>query len=134
MKFLLDTNVCIRFLNQRSARLLERFHATDERDIAICSVVKAELYLGALKSQSPEASMAKLHPFVERFRSLPFDDLAAQQYARIRAGLESAGTIIGANDLLIAAIALAHDLTLITHNVREFERVHGLKMTDWEAE
>ncbi|KYG01863.1 hypothetical protein BE21_55765 [Sorangium cellulosum] len=65
--------------------------------------------------------------------SLSFDDVAAERYAVIRAELEGRGQSIGANDLLIAAIALAHDLTLVTHNISEFSRVTGLRLEDWEA-
>ncbi|MEW6579564.1 MAG: type II toxin-antitoxin system VapC family toxin [Chloroflexota bacterium] len=133
MKFLLDTNTCIRHLNQRSASLTERLRATAEADIAICAVVKAELYLGAIKSQSPQRTLQKQQAFAERFVSLPFDDAAALVYARIRGVLEQEGMPIGSNDLMIAAIALANDLTLVTHNTREFGRVAELKLEDWEA-
>jgi tRNA(fMet)-specific endonuclease VapC len=71
----------------------------------MCSVVKAELYFGAMKSQEPQKTLYKQQAFAERFKSLPFDDAAASEYARIRAQLEREGTPIGANDLLIAAIA-----------------------------
>lgn len=134
MKYLLDTNICIRHLNQRSATITAHLHAVDDTDIAICSVVKGELYLGAMKSRTREATLRKQLVFVERFRSLPFDDEAALYYARIRAELETAGIPIGSNDLMIAAIALANDLTLVTHNTREFGRIAGLKIEDWEAE
>lgn len=132
MKYLLDTNTCIRYLNQRSKSVIQQLHNTPETDIAVCSVIKAELYFGAMKSQNPSNTLAKQRNFVERFVSLPFDDLAADIYGRIRADLERAGTPIGANDLMIASIALANDLTLITHNTREFSRVSGLQLEDWE--
>ena len=133
MKYLLDTNTCIRHLNQRSAPVTERLQRMDEGDIVVCSIVKGELYLGAMKSQTPELTMRKQRAFVERFVSLPFDDDAALNYARIRADLEIAGTPIGANDLMIAAIVLTHDLILVTHNVKEFGRITGLKIEDWEG-
>jgi tRNA(fMet)-specific endonuclease VapC len=97
MKYLLDTNTCIRHLNQRSASVTEHLQRLDEGDIAVCSLVKGELYLGAMKSQTPELTMRKQRAFAERFVSLPFDDDAALNYARIRADLEIAGTPIGAN-------------------------------------
>jgi tRNA(fMet)-specific endonuclease VapC len=134
MKYLLDTNTCIRYLNGRSATIITRLHALDDADIAVCSVVKGELYLGAMKSRTPETTLNKQRNFVERFTSLSFDDEAALHYARIRAELEIAGTPIGGNDLMIAAITLANDLTLVTHNTREFGRITGLKIEDWEAE
>lgn len=131
MKYLLDTNICIRHLNQRSPSITARLAATDENEIAVCSVVKAELYLGAMKSQTPEATISKQRAFLERFVSLAFDD-AAIHYAQIRAKLEIAGTPIGANDLMIAAIAVTNDLTLVTNNTREFGRIARLQIEDWE--
>ena len=133
MKYLLDTNTCIRHLNQRAPSITAHLHATAESDIAICSIVKAELYLGAMKSQFPEKTMKKQQGFAERFVSLPFDDAAALVYARIRGALEQAGTPIGSNDLMIASIALTHSLTLVTHNTREFGRIEGLQIEDWEV-
>ncbi|MBI5957280.1 MAG: type II toxin-antitoxin system VapC family toxin [Chloroflexi bacterium] len=133
MKYLLDTNTCIRHLNQRSKTITEHLHSLSDSEIAVCSVVKAELYFGAMKSQTPEQTMLKQQAFVERFISLSFDDAAAVVYARFRAILEQAGTPIGSNDLMIAAIALAHSLILVTHNTREFGRISGLKVEDWEA-
>ncbi len=94
MKYLLDTNTCIRYLNQRSTAITERLHQTPEAEIAVCSVVKAELYLGAMKSQTPEVTMAKQRNFAERFVSLPFDDAAAVVYARIRAGKIGRGSSV----------------------------------------
>ncbi|MCC6615211.1 MAG: type II toxin-antitoxin system VapC family toxin [Anaerolineae bacterium] len=133
MKYLLDTNTCIRHLNRRSDSITSHLKAIPETEIALCSVVKAELYAGAMKSQTPAQSLAKQRAFADRFVSLPSDDDCALVYGRIRALLELAGTPIGANDLLIAAIALANKLTLVTHNTREFERINDLKLEDWEA-
>jgi tRNA(fMet)-specific endonuclease VapC len=132
MKYLLDTNTCIRYLNQRSQPIIDRFNAISDSVIAICSVVKAELYLGAMKSQTPEHTMLKQRIFAERFHSFPFDDNTAIIYAKIRAILEQAGTPIGSNDMMIASIAIANSLILVTHNVREFSRITDLKIEDWE--
>ena len=87
-----------------------------------------------MKSREPAKTLEKQRQFVERFVSLPFDDEAAEVYSHIRAELEKAGKLIGPNDLLIAAIAIANDVMLVTHNVREFGRVSGLKFEDWESE
>lgn len=132
MKYLLDTNTCIRHLNQRSKAVTDHLHQLAETDVAVCSVVKAELYFGAMKSQSPQTTLPKQQAFVERFVSLAFDDAAALIYGRIRAELERAGTPIGPNDLLIASIALANGLILVTHNTQEFSRITGLQTEDWE--
>ncbi|MBC7813991.1 MAG: type II toxin-antitoxin system VapC family toxin [Burkholderiales bacterium] len=134
MKYLLDTNTCIRHLNQRSAAITQRLGAISEAEIVLCSVVKAELYTGAMKSQTPEQTFAKQRAFTERYASLPFDDDAALVYGRIRAMLEKAGTPIGPNDLMIAAIALANDLILVTSNTREFSRIAELQLEDWQVD
>ena len=132
MRYLLDTNACIRYLNGRSESLRQRITAQDPDDIVLCSVIKAELFYGARKSQNPQRSLQKQQIFVNRFVSLPFDDKAAEEYSRIRAELEQAGIPIGPNDLMIAAIAVANNVTLVTHNIREFGRVTGLQIEDWE--
>lgn len=132
MKFLLDTNVCIRFLNGCNPSIQKRMSKHKPEDIVLCSVVKAELLVGVAKSENPEGRLKKIKPFLERFASLPFDDSAATSYAEIRADLEKRGLPIGPNDLQIASIAVANQLVLVTHNVREFRRVNGLNIEDWE--
>jgi len=132
MTYLLDTNTCIKYLNGKSENVRQRLEALQPQDIVLCSVVKAELFYGAMKSATPQKNQAKLQPFVSRFVSLPFDDEAAAEYGRIRAQLEKQGTPIGPNDLFIAAIGLANDVTVVTRNTREFSRVAGLKLEDWE--
>jgi tRNA(fMet)-specific endonuclease VapC len=133
MAWLLDTNACIRYLNGRSPQLRSRFNATDPAEILICSVVKAELYFGAAQSSDPAKTRNRQMQFLNRFRSLPFDDAAAATYGLIRADLSQRGLLIGPNDLMIAAISVAHGLTLVTHNVAEFGRVPGLAIDDWEG-
>jgi tRNA(fMet)-specific endonuclease VapC len=133
MTYLLDTNTCIKYLNGKSENIRQRLEASQPQDIVLCSVVKAELFYGAMKSANPQKNLAKLQPFVSRFVSFPFDDAASTEYGRIRAELEKQGTPIGPNDLLIAAIGLANDITVVTHNTREFSRVAGLRLEDWET-
>ena len=113
MTYLLDTNTCIGVLTNRVATLAERW--------------KQE------KSPKRELVHQKLEVFFSRFKSMPFDDVAAHSYGVIRAALETAGQSIGPNDTLIAAIALANGLTVVTHNTREFRRVPGLLVEDWET-
>lgn len=132
MIYLLDTNTCIRYLNGDSESVRSSLEARAPSEVFLCSMVKAELWFGAAKSRFPERSRAVLGVFFATFGSLPFDDLAAQAYATIRAQLERAGTPIGPNDLVIAAIAAANQATLVTHNTREFGRVEGLRWEDWE--
>lgn len=133
MTFLLDSNAIIRYLNGRSEGLRKRLDAQREETIVTCSVVQAELLYGAAKSANPQKALEIQRRFLDRFRSVPFDDLAARSYGPIRAYLERVGAIIGAHDLLIAAIAVAHELTLVSHNAAEFQRVPGLRLEDWES-
>lgn len=84
-------------------------------------------------SQRREANLQLLRAFFAPLQSLPFDDQCAEHYGQIRADLHKQGALIGPNDLMIAAIARAHDATLVTHNTREFGRVAGLRMEDWEV-
>jgi tRNA(fMet)-specific endonuclease VapC len=130
--FLLDTNVCIHVLNNSSPAVVTRFTAESPATLRLCSVVKAELLFGARKSNRVAKVLSSLDRFYKPLVSHPFDDECAHEYGRIRADLDRAGTPIGGNDLMIAAIARRHDLTLVTHNVDEFARVVGLAVEDWE--
>jgi tRNA(fMet)-specific endonuclease VapC len=91
------------------------------------------MYFGAARSRNPDRALAEQRLFFSRFRSLSFDDAAAESYAKIRADLSQLGQLIGPNDLMIAAICLARDVTLVTHNVAEFGRVSDLNVEDWES-
>jgi tRNA(fMet)-specific endonuclease VapC len=132
MIYLLDTNVCIHLLNERHPAILQHFRQHSPADIALCSVVKAELLCGARRSQRVEANLQLLKAFFAPLQSLPFDDDCAEHYGKIHADLLTQGKPIGPNDTLIAAVARAHNATLITHNIGEFSRVVGLQIEDWE--
>lgn len=132
MKYLLDTNVCIRYISGRSPNVLQKMRSTPADSIVVCSVVKAELFYGAMKSQRPQQTLAGHLQFFSQFQSLAFDDAAAMIFGDIRADLARKGTPIGPYDLQIAAIALANNLTLVTHNTDEFSRVLNLQLIDWE--
>ncbi len=133
MRYLLDTNTCIGVLTNRVANLTDRWNQAQPGQIRLCSVVKAELLFGAEKSAKRELVQQKLRVFFSRFRSMPFDDAAAQTYGELRAATEKQGQRVGPNDMLIASIALANQLTLVTHNTAEFSRVPGLLLDDWET-
>ena len=134
MNYLLDTNVCVGYLRgKNSDNIAARLTAASPGDVALCSVVKAELLYGAERSQQPQRNHAQLQRFFAAFPSLPFDDRAAAVYGTIRVNLEKTGTPIGPNDLMIAAIAVASGLTLVTHNTAEFGRVPGLQTEDWQT-
>jgi len=132
MKYLLDANTCIRVLNDSDADVMQRLAACQPGDVVLCSVVKAELLYGARRSARVEFNLKRLEKFAAPLHSLPFDDRCAHDYGRIRADLAGQGKPIGANDLLIAAIARAHDLILVTHNTGELSRVVGLRVEEWE--
>ncbi|PWQ93609.1 type II toxin-antitoxin system tRNA(fMet)-specific endonuclease VapC [Leucothrix arctica] len=130
--YLLDTNTCIQFINGSSVAVKNNFKQHSASDLVLCSVVKAELFYGARKSQRTESNLLTLERFFIAFKSLPFDDRCAEEYGQIKAALASQGELIGPNDLMIAAIARAYDAVLITNNTREFARVTGLRLQDWQ--
>jgi tRNA(fMet)-specific endonuclease VapC len=131
LTFLLDTNTWIYVLKGQSPALIARLGAVDPDSVALCSVVKAELLCGAHRYGNAQKRLDILHGLFSRHRSLGFDDAAAEAYGRIRHALEVKGQIIGPMDLLIAAIAVANDLVVVTHNTGEFGRIEGLKVDDW---
>lgn len=134
MQYLLDTNVCIEILRGRNPYLKQRLETAGFDKLSLCSIVWAELHCGACLLANPEPEIRRIEAAFAGWPRLPFDDAAAERYGLIRARLQGAGRLIGANDLLIAATALANGLALITHNTDEFKRVEGLDVEDWEAE
>ena len=114
-----------------AGRVGERLRGLAPRDLGIPAVVRYELHAGALASKRSERQRRFLAGLLRDARSLPFDDLAAEAGAEVRARLESRGIMIGQMDALIAGTAIAHQATLVTHNTAEFKRVPGLKITDW---
>ena len=130
--YLLDTNACIRILNDSSPRLVDRLRDTNPDDIRLSAVTRAELLFGAHNSTRIAGNLRLLDAFFKTLFSLPFDDACADRYGVLRAELAATGQLIGPNDLFIASTALAHNLVLVTHNVREFSRVPGLRLEDWE--
>jgi tRNA(fMet)-specific endonuclease VapC len=131
MRYLLDTNICIYFLNQRSEHIIRQLRKIPPQDVWLCSIVKAELWYGAIKSARKAENQARLEEFFTGFLSLPFDEEAIRVYGEIRAQVERDGTPVGPNDLFIAAIAMANNLILLTHNSEEFQHIEGLDVKDW---
>ncbi len=129
---LLDTNVCIVYLNNKNSNVNNYFNRLESDKIAVGSVVKAELFYGSRRSNNPQKSLNIQLLFLRQFVSLPFGDSCSEIYSIIRANLEKVGTPISSNDIQIASIALGNDLILVTHNIREFRRIEGLKIEDWE--
>lgn len=127
---MLDSNICIYIINKRPPRVLERFRQYRAGELALSSIVASELAFGVEKRRS-DRHVAALELFLLPFEILPFDERCVWHYARIRAGLESKGRVIGAMDTLIAAHALALDVPIATNHVKEFARVPGLKVQHW---
>jgi tRNA(fMet)-specific endonuclease VapC len=127
---LFDTNIWIA-LARGEPGATARLRSLEPAQVASCSVVRAELMFGARKSLRVAENITGFVRLLTPFVSLPFDDLAAGHYGLMRATLERAGTPVGANDLLIASIAMANDCLLVTRNGREFERIVGLRLENW---
>src|SRR5437867_3822830 len=125
MAWLLDTNAWIVYLKSAQSPIRARLEKLRPADVLLCSVVKAELLHRAEKYGNQERRLTILVELFSPYASLPFDDNAAAAYGRIRHELEIAGNVLGPNDLMIAAIALAGSHTLVTHNTTEFGRVNG---------
>jgi tRNA(fMet)-specific endonuclease VapC len=130
LAYLLDTDICIHALKKRNAALIDAFTTHDGR-MAVSDVTLYELYYGAERYDDPAARIAILENFAARLEVLPFDTRAALHAGNIRATLERQGQMIGAYDVMIAAIARSQGLVLVTGNVREFERVEGLRVERW---
>ena len=130
LRYLLDTNLCIRVLRDRPAGLRSRFNAEAD-GLCISDVVLYELLYGAERSARPAEIRQQVERFAARLSVLPFDDEAAAHTAEIRAALHLRGLVIGPYDLMIAGHARSRGLVVVTGNLREFQRVDGLRTEDW---
>lgn len=131
MIWLLDTNVLIHAVRGRPPAVRTHLQQQSPDDLVVSSITIAELWYGAEKSVNPAAKRAAWESVLAPFQVIAFDRSAAEHHARIRHFLRR--TPIGERDLLIASIALAHELTLVTHNAEEFSRVPRLRVEDWAA-
>ena len=131
MKYLLDTNTCIYFLNKSSENIIARMKSLSPADIKLSSITVAELFFGAEKSNAKKKNHEIVEAFIHNFEQIPFDNKCSRKYAEIRSSLQKKGIPIGPMDLLIASIALTNHLTLVTNNVKEFKRVKGLIIENW---
>lgn len=133
LRYLLDTDLCVRVIRERSAFFRQRLE--DERGgLAVSTIVVTELLVGAAKSMWPERNKALVARLVSSFEVLSFDMEAAEHSADIRAELERQGRKIGPHDCLIAGHARSRGLTVVTGNLREFQRVDGLRCENWLPE
>ena len=130
LRYLLDTNICIYVIKRRPAQMLERFNRHSGH-MAISAITLSELLHGVEKSAVPDRNLAVVENFCGRLEVLPYSGKACLHYGQIRAGLERQGLPIGVNDLHIAAHARSEGLTLVSNNLREFERVEGLLLENW---
>ena len=131
MKFMLDTNICIYLIKQKSPSILKHLKRYSVGDIGISSITLAELYYGVEKSRYIQKNREALGEFLLPLEITDFDEKASQIYGVVRANLEKDGNLIGSMDMLIASHALSLDVTLITNNTREFKRIKQLKVLDW---
>jgi tRNA(fMet)-specific endonuclease VapC len=131
MKFLLDTNICIYIIKQKPPEVLQKFNRYHVGDIGISSITIAELEYGIQKSKSSEKNREALTQFLLPLTIADFDVSAATMYGIIRSTLEKQGNPIGSLDTLIAAHALSLQVSLITNNIKEFNRVPNLNLENW---
>jgi tRNA(fMet)-specific endonuclease VapC len=129
-QYMLDTNICIYVVKNYPPKLRERFNRLAEQ-LCISTVTLAELHYGADKSARRLDNLEAIRQFVARLGILPFSAAAAAHYGEIRAALERAGTPAGAYDMLIAGHARSEGMTVVTNNLREFERMPGVRAENW---
>ena len=130
-KVMLDTNICIYLIKNKPIEVKEKFNDYEVGEICISSITVSKLYYGVYKSQMIEKNLQALALFLAPLNIVDYNEKASIEYGKIRAGLESAGKVIGSLDTLIAAHALSLGVTLVTNNTKEFERVNGLKLENW---
>ena len=131
MIYMLDTNICIYIIKQKPKEVIDHFKKMKENDICISSITYSELLYGAEKSSNVKKNLLALTMFLSNIEILPYDENASSKYGLIRAELEKDGKPIGPLDMLIAAHAKSLNIKLVTNNVKEFERIKGLKIENW---
>ncbi len=129
--YLLDTNICIYLIKKHPPEVLHRFQQIQIQQLYIPTITVFELYYGIEKNNSQARNLKALEHFIAPLTVVDFSLEAAKKAANIRATLQKKGLSIGAYDIQIAAIALAEDMTLLTNNIGEFERVDGLLLENW---
>jgi tRNA(fMet)-specific endonuclease VapC len=130
LKYMLDTNIVIYVIKRRPIELLEVFNR-HAGQMCISSITLAELLHGVEKTAMPDHNLRQIEDFISRLEVLEYGGKAAAHYGEIRADLERRGTPIGVNDLHIAGHSRSEGLTLVSNNLREFERVDALRLVNW---
>lgn len=131
MKYMLDTNICIYAIKHKPDTVISNFLSHDSEELCISAITYAELMHGVDKSMAVERNRIAMSLFLSPITILPFDELAAEEYGRIKAEIEKKGTPIGPMDTLIAGHAKSRGLILVTNNTREFNRVDDLTVENW---
>ena len=131
LRYMLDTDISSYIMKGSEPAVMKRLASVPVGDVCISAISKAELMYGVETSPRPAQDRARLDVFLRHMVVLDFPQDAATDYAEIRAALKKRGTMIGANDLLIAAHARCLGLTLVTNNTREFRRVPRLTVENW---
>ena len=131
MRYMLDTNICIYAIKHKPEQVFMRLQEHDPTEICISSVTYAELVHGVEKSKAVEKNRVALALLLANIEIMSFDSLAAEGYGKVRADLEKMGTPIGPLDMMIAGHAKALGYTIVTNNVKEFDRVKGLSLENW---
>ncbi len=131
IRYLLDTNICIYIMNQKPIEIIHKFKQFKVGDIGISTITVSELHYGAVKSKNTKLNLKRIDEFLAPLEILPYDHNAAVYYGEIRCNLEQKGKVIGPLDMLIAAHALSNDITLVTNNEKEFQRVNLLMVENW---
>ena len=134
MRYLLDTNICIYLIKQKSSIILEKIKNAQPLGVGISSITLSELEYGVQKSTLIDRNALNLLQFLTLFNVVPFDESAARIYGKIRATLERKGQLIGGMDMLIGAHSLSMNAILVTNNIREFKRIDGLQLENWTKE
>lgn len=130
-KFLLDTNICIYLIKKRPEEVPDRFRQHSPKDVAISIITLFELEYGIEKSNHAKRSKKALSKFLSPLTLIGLDRDAVSEAASMRARLEKKGMPIGPYDILIAGIAKSRNMTLVTNNTRELERIDNLKLDNW---
>ena len=133
MEYLLDTNICVYALNQSDLALIDRLRSVRRSNVYVASLTIGEMLFGAQRSSNSTENVKRIVRFVAPFRELHFEQRAAEAYGALRAELASTGNQFGVVDMLLAGTALAHGLTVVTNNVREFKRAAGLRVENWSS-
>ena len=131
MRYMLDTNICSYILKNHPASVRQKFEEIGPGNICTSAIVLAELYYGAARHPKGVVIRREIDDFASRLSVIPWDEIAADHYGAIRSTLEKVGTPVGAMDMLIAAHARSCSATLVTNNLREFDRIQGLTAVNW---